>query len=258
MLRVQALQAAAAASNDPAMKEALTQDTEAAAAAAAAEHRDAAGSPVAADGAASAATAAAAAPADGAAGTTGLLAEVGVVQTLRARVAELEAELRQVGGVAQQRPCTWPGTTCQGLACSQLCHSRKRHGTCARFAAVHHSTPMFVHYMRCLCMGFAMPSPPSLHWQTPLLLLCTLVCCAGPQPPTHGLQRFCAWPLQQLSWLEHQQAELVLRWLPTGRRPPRPPRANQQGSIEAGCSPHWRHPRQRQRHVHLRRHLQLR
>jgi hypothetical protein len=91
MLRVQALQAAAAASNDPAMKEALTQDTEAAAAAAAAE--DPASSSTAVDGAASAA----AVSGDGEAGTGGLLAEVGVVQTLRARVAELESELRQVG-----------------------------------------------------------------------------------------------------------------------------------------------------------------
>lgn len=98
MLRVQALQAAAAASNDPAMKEALTQETEAAAAAAAAE--DPAGSSVAADGAASAA--------DGAAGAAGLLAEVGVVQTLRARVAELEAELRQVGCCSTSSPLRSP------------------------------------------------------------------------------------------------------------------------------------------------------
>jgi hypothetical protein len=88
LLRLQALQAAASASTDPAMKEALTQDTEAAAAAADRPAGDAA-----------------AAGADGPGGSNaapavGLLAEVGVVQSLRARVAELETELRQVGKMA--------------------------------------------------------------------------------------------------------------------------------------------------------------
>jgi len=96
MLRLQALQAAAAASSDPAMKEALAQDAEAATAA---ERR--ARSPCTADKAAGAAEGAnargTAAGGEGEAPSTGLLADVGVVQTLRARVSELETELRQVG-----------------------------------------------------------------------------------------------------------------------------------------------------------------
>lgn len=85
LLRLQALQAATSASTDPAMKEALTQDTEAAAAAADRPAGDTA----------------AAAGAEGPGGSStapavGLLAEVGVVPSLRARVAELETELRQV------------------------------------------------------------------------------------------------------------------------------------------------------------------
>lgn len=97
LLRLQALQAAAAASTDPAMKEALLQDTEAAAAAAEAPSSSSAavGQP-----AGEAAAGAAGATAEGGSGSAapaaGLLAEVGVVQGLRARVAELEAELRQV------------------------------------------------------------------------------------------------------------------------------------------------------------------
>lgn len=94
LLRVQALQAAAAASTDPAMKEALVQDTQAAAVAAEPAASPASNSEQAAAGASPGSNAAASVPA--AAAATGVVAEVGVVQTLRARVAELEAELRQV------------------------------------------------------------------------------------------------------------------------------------------------------------------
>lgn len=93
LLRLQALQAATAVSTDPAMKEALAQDREAAAAAA----EPPSGSSEAAGEAAAAAAVDAGAGAGGsAAPATGLSAEVGVVQSLRARVAELETELRQV------------------------------------------------------------------------------------------------------------------------------------------------------------------
>lgn len=99
MLRLQALQAAAAASSDPAMKEALAQDAEAATAAEQRAH-----SPCTADKAAVPAGASEGANASGTAAggegeapSTGLVADIGVVQTLRARVSELETELRQVG-----------------------------------------------------------------------------------------------------------------------------------------------------------------
>lgn len=92
LLRLQALQAATAVSTDPAMKEALAQDREAAAATAEppSGSSEGAGEAAAAGGAGEAGAGGSAAPA------TGLLAEVGVVQSLRARVAELETELRQV------------------------------------------------------------------------------------------------------------------------------------------------------------------
>jgi hypothetical protein len=97
LLRLQALQSAASASSDIAMKEALAQDTQAAAAAAE-------GPPSSPTAAARAAAEAAVGGSGGAGGgeapAAGLLAEVGVVQSLRARVAELETELRQVRTMA--------------------------------------------------------------------------------------------------------------------------------------------------------------
>lgn len=128
LLRLQALHAAAAASSDPAMQAALSQDAQAAAVAAREAHAgDAqpAGSP-AGDAAALAAAEAAAATDESPSGadaaptaadvkatgdsvqqeqdaTAGLLADVGVVASLRARVSELESELRQVReGLRQQ------------------------------------------------------------------------------------------------------------------------------------------------------------
>lgn len=92
LLRLQALQSAASASSDIAMKEALAQDTQAAAAAAEGPPSSPAAAARAAAEAAGSATGAAGAEAPAA----GLLADVGVVQSLRARVAELETELRQV------------------------------------------------------------------------------------------------------------------------------------------------------------------
>lgn len=116
LLRLQALQASAAASSDPAMQKALAQDSKAAAAAAAAAQGHAS-SPTAEDKAAAATEAADESPANAGSGASpsaagqeagGLLAEVGVVQVLRGRVAELEAELRQVmpSSAAHMLACT--------------------------------------------------------------------------------------------------------------------------------------------------------